>query len=65
MTAAELFWLRLLFLGCAAWLLWTFARTLLAIRRDALSGSVSHANTRTEPEDVQRPKVAQSGREVA
>jgi hypothetical protein len=45
MTAAELLLARVLYLGGAAWLLWTLLRTLLPIRRDALSGPLSHANT--------------------
>jgi hypothetical protein len=41
-AAAELLLARVLNLGGAAWLLWTLLRTLLDIRRDALSGPVSH-----------------------
>jgi hypothetical protein len=54
---------RLLYLGGAAWLLWTLLRTLLHIRREALSGSLSHTNTRTAPEAVQKPKLRQAQRE--
>jgi hypothetical protein len=49
MTAAELFWVRVLYLGGAAWLLWTLLRTVLHIRRDAQS--------------IQRKTLGQSGAE--
>jgi hypothetical protein len=38
MTAAELLLALVLYLGGAAWLLWTLLRTVLHIRRYALSG---------------------------
>jgi hypothetical protein len=45
MTADELLLARVFYLGGAAWLLWTLLRTVLHIRREALSGPMSHAST--------------------
>jgi len=58
MTAAELLLARVLYLGGAAWLLWTLLLTLLHIRRDALSGPMSHANTRTTFENPYKSRIA-------
>jgi hypothetical protein len=54
MTAPVRFLVEIVYLAALVTVLWGWARTLLQIRRDALSGPVSHANTRTTFE--QHPK---------
>jgi len=47
MSAPVRFLVELVYLAALVAVLWGWAHTLLHIRRDAQSGSVSHANTRT------------------
>jgi hypothetical protein len=58
MSAPARFLVELAYLAALVTVLWGWARTLLQIRRNALSGSVSHTNIRTAPPGaVQTPKV--------
>jgi hypothetical protein len=60
MSAPVRFLVELVYLAALVTVLWGWARTLLPIRRDALSGSVSHEEPKKDRTRFKRESASES-----